>query len=58
MTDHIAQIAQTLMRAVVATGAVRDQDTELACRVMLAFASIAAECIRRILAERDLEAAL
>lgn len=30
----VTQTAQTLMRAVVATGAVRAQDADLACKVM------------------------
>lgn len=74
----VTATANQLMRAVVATGAVRSQDADLACAVMreelkaflfgdkyaderaltltgqsgLAFASLVAECTKRIVAER------
>lgn len=80
-TDPIARLANTLMRSVIATNAIRsaDQDGEVAVRIMreelkafltaekyaderaivatggehLALASLTAECIRRIVAERS-----
>ena len=78
--DPIARLANTLMRAVVNSGAIRsaDQDAGIAIKIMreelkafiadekyaderaiiatgaehLAFASLTAECVRRIVAER------
>lgn len=87
MTHAVTQLADTLMRAVVASGAVREEDADIACKIMraemkaflmpsedpankyqparelaqtglpgaagLAMASLTAECIKRILEERN-----
>jgi hypothetical protein len=82
MSDPIAAVADRLMRAVAATGVIKPDDADIACRVMreelkefiagdkyaderallsspggeqLAFASLVATCVSRILVEEKLQ---